>query len=475
MSSTDINISETLRSVETLLRQDKSVSPQVRAMMDLLVVVIKLLVGKLRVNSRNSSKPPSADPNRKRGSRRLRSGKKRKPGGQPGHNGSNLKPVKNPDRIEILDVDRRTVPSGNYKQIGYESRQVIDIEISRLVTEFRAEILEDSEKNQYVAKFPKGVKRPVQYGNSLKAQSVYMSQQQLIPYDRVQDYFSDQCGIPISTGSLVNFNKQAFRLLDKFEEITRRNLIHANVLNADETGVNVNGKLRWLHSNSNDQWTLFFPHKKRGLPAMQAMGVLEHFKGILIHDHWKAYFRFKCQHALCNAHHLRELEWVWENEHQNWAKKMQTLLLKTDDAVKNNGGSLNVQKAQKFRKLYRNILKKGSRECPPPKKSDKKPKRGRIKRSKARNLLERLLAFETEVLRFMTDKNVPFTNNQGENDIRMTKVQQKISGCFRSHGGAEHFCRIRGYLSTCRKHGIKPTEALKLLFAGKLPTFATAA
>jgi transposase len=471
MSVDNINITETIAKVKQTLREDNSLSPQSRSLMEILVVIVELLANKLNLNSRNSSKPPSTDPNRERGSRRKDEDEKRKPGGQPGHNGSTLEKVTNPDHVETIAIDKKRLPSGKYKHVGYDARQVIDIIISKNVTEYRAEIVEDSKGNRFTAPFPPGVTRPVQYGRDLKAQAVYMSVQQLIPYERIQDYFSDQCGILISTGSLCNFNKEGYDLLEVFEQISRRRLTIEELLHNDETGINVGGKLLWLHCASSERWTMYFPHEKRGLDAMKAMGILERFKGISCHDHWKPYFRFPCEHSLCNAHHLRELTRAWEQDGQKWAKKMQELLLEIDDATKEAGGSLTKRAAKKFRRRYRSILRVGAGECPEGKKEPKQ-KRGRKKKSKARNLLERLRDFEKEVLRFMTDKRVPFTNNRGENDIRMTKVQQKISGCFRSMEGAKIFCRIRGYLSTCRKHGVQPTEALRILFSGSLPQFA---
>lgn len=465
-----ISVTDALKNVEIMLEQDKSASPQLRAMMELLVVIINLLVGKLGLNSANSSIPPSKDPKRPRGSKQKGKGQKRKPGGQHGHKGTTIKAEQNPDLVTTIEVDRRTIPSGKYTAIGFDIRQVIDIKISKYVTEYRAEILQDAKGNQFVAEFPADVTRPVQYGNSVKAQAVYMSQQQLLPYDRIRDYFSDQCGIPISPGSVFNFNKAAFGLLDRFETMATRQLIAQGVLNVDETGINVNGKLLWLHCVSSETWTRYFPHSKRGGDAMKAMGILENFRGILCHDHWKPYFTFKCLHSLCNAHHLRELERAWEQDGQRWAKNMQDLLLEINDATERAGGCLTEEAAKQFVNRYRNILTRGESECPPPeKKSD--GTRGRVARTKSRNLLERLREFETETLRFMTDKRVPFTNNRGENDIRMTKVQQKISGCFRSFEGAQIFCRVRSYLSTCRKHGMAPTEALEILFSGRLPDF----
>ncbi len=204
---------------------------------------------------------------------------------------------------------------------------------------------------------------------------------------------------------------------------------------------------------------------------MIAMGILKHFDGTLCHDHWKPYFQFDCVHSLCNAHHLRELERAWEHDGQKWSKNLMMLLLEINKAVENADGCLSDKAAKKFRSRYRNILTRADRECPAPTARTGPKKPGRIARSKSRNLLERLRNYETETLRFMTDKCVPFTNNQGENDIRMTKVQQKISGCFRSFEGAKIFCRVRSYLSTCRKHNVTPTEALRLLFSGRLPDF----
>lgn len=463
-----IDVTATLERVEQTLREDASLSPSVRSLLELLVVIIQLLIAKLGLNSTNSSIPPSQDPHRAR--RAKRQAARRKPGGQNGHPGSTLNPLP-PDRIEPLEIDRRTLPKGaDYRSAGFEARQVIDIEIARHVTEYRAEILLDAEGHRFVAEFPPGITRPVQYGNTVKAQAVYLSQQQLIPYERIRDYFTDQCGIPLSSGSLVNFNRDAFERLETFEAIVKQHLLNEPLLNADETGVNVNGQRLWLHCLSSPAWTLFCPHLNRGEQAMIDMGVLPHFQGILCHDHWKPYFRFDCAHVLCNAHHLRELQRAFEHDDQQWAKKMHSLLLEINTATIDAGGVLSIKAASAFRQRYRRLLDRADRECPPP-----QPKRdgarGRPARSKSRNLLERLRNFETETLRFMTDPCVPFTNNLGENDLRMTKVQQKISGCFRSFEGAQFFCRIRSYLSSCRKHNLKPTEALNILFSGRLPDF----
>jgi len=314
------------------------------------------------------------------------------------------------------------------------------------------------------------VKKAAQYGNGVKAHSTYMSQSQLIPLGRVKEYFNNQMGLPLSKGSISNFNKEAYNLLEKFENWAKNQLIHSELNHVDETGINLNGKGIWLHCVSNDTVALYHADKKRGKEAMDRMGILPRFKGYLVHDHWKPYYSYDCCiHCLCNAHHLRELERAWEQDGQQWAKALQALLVEINEAVKKANGLPSKEEIAKYQKRFCTILTKGEKECPLiPKEQGKK---GRQKQSKSRNLLDRLRKFEADVLRFMKVKVVPFTNNQGENDIRMTKVQQKISGCFRSMDGAKIFCRIRSFLLTCKKNDVCQTDALEDLFSGKLPNF----
>ena len=464
----NIDIQATIEKAQILVREDKKLSAATKSMFEILILVITLLANRLNLNSTNSSKPPSSDPNRKKQAKRKPG---RKPGGQNGHVGTTLKKVDDPDDIEVIKVDRSGLPAGQYRQVGFESRQVFDIDISRRVIEYRAQILEDNKGNRFVAPFPEGVTKAVQYGAGLKAHAVYMSQFQLVPYNRVKDHFSDQLQIPVSEGSIFNFNKEAFELLAEFENRVKNKLAASDLAHVDETGINIGGKGHWLHCVSNDFWTLFYPHEKRGMDAMNAMGILPGFKGILCHDHWKPYYKLDCTHALCNAHHLRELTRAFEQDGQQWAQKLKNLLETINCEVTDAGGALDAHESQKYRLNYRAILKQGEIECPEPIEPQKKGKRGRIKKSKSRNLLERLRDYEQDTLRFMDNQIVPFSNNLGENDIRMTKVQQKISGCFRSIAGAQIFCRIRSYLSTCRKQGVKASHALDQLFNGKLPDF----
>lgn len=466
-----LNITKTLEKARLLLEEEKQISPALKAMFEMLLVMVNLLASKLGLNSKNSSTPPASDPNRKK--KKKPKNTNNKPGGQPGRVGKNLKPVSDPDTIIPLKLDKRTLPKGTYTDVGFESRQVMDLEISRIVTEYQAQILEDVDGKRYVAPFPEGVSRPIQYGQFIKAHAVYLSQFQLIPYGRVADYFMNEVAIPVSVGSLFNFNKEAYDRLQEFDDLAKKKLQTGTIINSDETGVNINGKRVWLHNASNEQWTYFYPHNKRGTEAMDAIGILPVFSGTLIHDHWKPYYTYKkCKHGLCNAHHVRELEWVMDNfPSYTWAKDMQALLFKINEAVnKTENNVLKDKVAQKYRVRYKNIIKTGDNEMPPPLPDPNQVKqKKRIKKTKERNLLERLRDFEDDTLRFMIDSEVPFTNNRGENDIRMTKVQQKISGCFKSVEGAKIFCRVRSYLLTAQKHKITPTEALKTLFSGKLP------
>ena len=468
MTLDNIDVDATVKKVKDLLAAETNLSPALRSTLEVLLLLVQLLVNRLSLNSRNSSQPPSKD----RFPARLKSpARPNKPGGQPGRVGTTLRVIETPDAISLLTVDRSTLPPGDYRDVGYERRQVFDIDICRVVTEYRAQILEDQAGRRYTAPFPAQVTKAVQYGNGVKAQAVYLSQYQLIPYQRVEEHFQDQLQLPISAGSIFAFNQQAYALLAQFEQKLITKLLASRVLHADETGINSNGKNHWLHCLSNPQFTLYYAHAKRGADAMIAKNVLPRFTGLLVHDHWKPYFQLNCQHALCNAHHLRELTYAHEQEQQAWAKAMIDLLLSLQQAVQAHAGALPAAQVSDYLAHYRALLQQAEQECPPPDPSKRPGQRGRPKRSKSRNLLERLRRYEQETLRFMTDAEVPFTNNQGENDIRMTKLHQKIAGCFRSQEGADIFCRVRSYLSTCRKNNVSASQALNLLFDGQLPAF----
>lgn len=468
----NIDVNKTLEKARLILEDEKTLSPAFKAVFEVLILLVTILANRLGLNSKNSSIPPSQDPNRARKKKAAGEVQKRKPGGQENHAGCTLEKTETPDKIEEIVIDMRTIPVGRtYTAAGYESRQVVDLNIKVHITEYRAEVLEDETGKRYVARFPYGVAKAIQYGGGVKAESVYLSIFQLVPLARVQEHFSDQLGLPLSKGSVSNFNQEACQKLEVFEAWAKRQLLISPLLHGDETGINVDGKKIWLHCLSNDKVTLYHPDEKRGTEAMDRMGVLPMYTGRLCHDHWKPYYKYaNIIHVLCNAHHIRELERVIGEEGHQWAKTLLQFLIDLNKAVDEAGGVLSDEKICAATNRYHEILDQGEEECPkaPPKEPGK---RGRVKKTFSRNLLERLRDFEADTLLFMKEAIVPFTNNQGERDLRMTKVQQKISGCFRSMDGAKIFCRVRGFLSTCRKNGVSPAVALRDLFQGKLPDF----
>ena len=468
-----MDVDDILAQTEKMLEEDETLSPSSRNLIQLLLLVIKMFLGRLSLHSKNSSKSPSSDRNKDKDEKENESGEaKPKSGGQKGHKGSTLKLVDDPEDVKDIPVDQTTLPEGTYTVVGYERRQVVDIKISRFITEYRAQILETENGMRITASFPAGVTAPVQYGNQLKANAVYMSQFQLIPYLRVKQHFQEVFGIDISVGSLYNFNEKAYNRLEIFEDFTKEQLRIEKVGHVDETGCNIDGKNHWIHDFSSLKWTLLVPHKKRGSEAMDDIAILPDFRGVLVHDHWKSYFKYtECEHALCNPHHIRELTYSSEQEKQEWALKMKEFLLNLHQEVKSRDGWLDEERLKEVHAEYQEIIKEGEEECPPPERPKEK-KRGRLKKSKSRNLLERLMKYETETLLFAHRKEVPFSNNQGERDLRMTKVHQKISGCFRSFRGAEIFCRLRSYLGSMQKQGRDAGESLKLLFSDKWGDFA---
>lgn len=435
---------------------------------------VKHLEGQINTNSRNSGKPPSSDGFKRTKSLRKKSGKKS--GAQKGHPGHTLKMVDHPDKVEVHRVthckDCGTDLPDQAK--ASERRQVMDTPPLKLeVTEHRAE-----QKTCHIcgavnkAGFPEGVNQPVQYGPLIKALATYLNQYQLIPYDRVEEFFKDLFGQPFSEGSLFTANQVLYESLEGFEQEIKRHLLDSPVINCDETGARVEGKNHWLHVAGTTELTCYGIYPKRGSEAMDEMGILPLYAGIAKHDCLPPYFKYKDYiNSLCNAHHLRELTWAVENLNQVWAQQMCELLLDAkaavDEAKKNSKTHLELEQLTGFLSRYSSIIALGYEEnpffeiWPPP-----KGKRGRPKKTKPRNLLERLDKYQTETLNFMFDFRIPFDNNQAERDLRMTKVKQKISGGFRSMQGAKIFCRIRGYISTVKKNSVPVLGAIRDAFLG---------
>lgn len=359
----------------------------------------------------------------------------------------------------------------NVKVEAYERRQIFDIPpVNLIVTEHRSQIKSCPHCGKLnKAVFPESVKYPVQYGPNILASAIYCKNYQFIPYKRILEFFDDVMGIKICSATIIRAEKECFQNLEEFENVNQERLLTSPVIHCDETGMKIEGKRHWLHVASNDKYTCYFAHSKRGSEAINAMGILPEFRGIAVHDGWKPYNSYECDHALCNAHLQRELTGIEENNKQQWAKEMNELLTemkKYTDECKEQVKELDFEIIKSLEERYYAIIMKGIEENPPSLNPEKQGKRGKNPKTKARNLLERFIEYKEQILRFLNDLRVPFENNQAERDIRMMKLQQKISGTFRTIQGAEAFCRIRAYISTIRKNGLPVIDGILAALKG---------
>lgn len=455
------------------LRQENQ---ELRAKVAELEGTVKNLVEQLKQDSHNSSWPSSRDKGRKRQTRSLRQKSDRAVGGQKGHKGHTLAKQAKPDVIEIhrplecahchQEIEENATVS------GVKKRQVLDLPPLRFITtEHRAEAVVCSGCGEITeASFPEEVKVPVQYGPGVKQLAVYLHNEQFIPYARTQQFLSDLFHLPTSVGSLQNFIAAGAKRVEPVVELIKQAVTQIEVGHVDETGFYVGGKRHWLHTVSNGQLSYYASHRRRGQVATDEIGILPRFTGVLVHDAWATYFKYsQATHALCHAHHLRNLIAIIENDQQKWAQWMCSFLLAAKALVqeRHEAGLTQFPQAQlvNIHRLYDVIVKQGLAENPLPDKPPPKGKRGRRQKSKARNLVERFDKRKSMMLLFIHDFKVPFDNNLAERDIRMMKVQQKVSGCFRSESGASQFCQLRSYTATMRKQGLNVWDALGSLFS----------
>jgi len=442
---------------------------------------LKALQGRLSKDSRTSSQPPSSDGytkgKRKPRTESLRPRGQKPNGGQPGHEGHRLEFSEHVDRSEIHEVTRCPHCQHSLREVeveGYEERQVFDIPAIRIeVTAHRAEIKVCPRCGQEShGAFPSGVTQSTQYGSGVKTWAGYFTHQHFIPLERTTQLFEDLLGHRISEAMVLKAGAALDRGVAPSTEAIKEQLKSSEVVHLDESGLRVLEKLHWLHVTSTDQLTHYEVHGKRGQVALDAIGILGDFQGRAVHDHWKPYFHYDCDHGLCNAHHLRELHYIEKQYQQPWAAQMAALLRsikKAVDETKATADALPVPQLKAFERKYEEILAEGlaaNPDSPPTPPPGSPKKRGRRKRTPPLNLLIRLRDFQPQVLAFMYDFRVPFDNNQAERDVRMVKVQQKVSGCFRTLEGAQRFGRIRGYISTARKKGKNVFEAIRDAFDG---------
>lgn len=404
----------------------------------------------LNSNSNNSSKPPSSDGYQKKPA--FPKEKKGKQGGQAGHKGRTLHQVSNPDKIISCKPDSCSCGHrfNNENSVLSEKRQVFDLPKPKLeVTEYQIHKVlcpECGLTNRGVS--PKGVNAPVQYGHGVKAYSVLLNVHFKLPFKKIQLLFGDLFGYSINESTVYSGSEQCFEKLEESERIIKFKVAENNVTHADETGLRVLGKLHWLHTATTLSYTYLFVHEKRGGEALKSdKSILNSFSGWLVHDCWSSYFRFTgFKHAICGAHILRELQGLIETGQSKWAKDFKTFLIN----VYKMSFEERIRKQDQIEAKYMFLCNKGEKHEPPPKKTI--GKRGRYKRTKGRNLIERLIREKCAVMAFAFNQEVPFTNNLAERDIRPAKIKQKISNCFRTFRGAEIYARIESFVSTARKH-----------------------
>lgn len=459
-----------------LIQEFTSVIQQQRVEITELKERVHTLEQQLKKNSRNSSKPPSSDGFNKPQPKSLRQKGKNSVGGQKGHQGQTLEFTLDPDHVFIHPVTSCSCGQCLMDQptSRYERRQVWDIPpIHVEITEHQAEVKQCPHCGVLTkAAFPSEVVAPIQYGTNMKSLWIYLNQYQLLPYKRITELFKDWFDHVPSQATIVNSNLDLFHRLEPLEEQIAATILQTSVAHFDETGLQVKGKKQWLHVAATETHTHYTVYARRGKEGSDAAGILPNYVGIAVHDEWKAYFAYgQCQHALCNAHHLRELTFIHEQIKQVWAGRMIELLLEmkqTVDDKRAENEPFSVHEITEFTERYDRILEYGRLEEVSKGKEFEQKKKGRVKQSKSKNMLDRLRIHRLETLSFLCEFHIPFDNNQAERDVRMMKVQQKVSGTFRSDQGVKTFCRNRGFLSTLKKHSLPVLENIQSVLRGNL-------
>ena len=433
------------------------------------------LEAQLSKDSHNSSKPPSSDGLAKKASSpNVPSGKK--PGGQPGRVGKTLERSAHVDTVIDHPLPQHCQCGAVLADSGvrlHEQRQVIDIPVARYqVTEHRTWQTRCACGQVHQSAFPAEVSEVVQYGPNVRALAVHLTHGQLLPLARSAQLITELYGLNVSPGTVHAWGHQAARVL--LPEVARiaQSLINLPVVCADESGLRVASRLHWLHTVASEKLTWYGAHAQRGLPAFKDHGILLNLIGTAVHDCWGPYWRLLCAHGLCNAHLLRELTFQRETTRQRWPKRIIDLLLRARDhceAARRAGETtLSAWRIRRIFRDYHAILEQALARNPRAARQDKR--RGRVKQSVAFNLINRMREHADAALRFVTDLRVPFTNNLAERAIRMPKVKQKVSGCFRTLQGAQTFCTIRSYLDTMHKQGHNMFAVLRLTFIGRPPS-----
>ena len=457
---------------DEIIAQQAEQIAKLESLLEAALARIAELEAQLKANSRTSSRPPSSDGLKKAPAfPRKKGGKK---GGQSGHKGKTLEMVapSAADRHIVHPVAEQTCSCGQSLEstvpsISLERRQVFDLPPKLLqIEEHRLEVKHcPCCGEQHTGSFPSGVPAPVQYGDRVHALVNLLNVEQSMPVGRIGELFASLTGYELNENTVSTSVQRMYGKLADDEAVIKEQALSSPVAHADESGARVAGKLHWAHNFVCGLFTYLFVHEKRGAQALHSdESIAQNYTGTLVHDCWASYFGLEnARHALCGAHLLRELRGLAENHERQWADKMHSLLMY---AYEFSSGGSSVLPAKKYKTVlsrYRQILKEASREEPPP---ELRPK-GRAKKTKGRNLLERLERYEEEVLRFTREHEVPFTNNLAERDIRPLKTKLKVSGCFRTLQGARHYARIKSFCSTAKKHGLSAYEELLNAWRGE--------
>ena len=470
------NQTETIENQTSVIENQTSVIENLRSELSEKNATIKKLKEQLGMNSQNSSKPPSTDGFTKPQPKSLRKPSGKKPGAQKGHKGNGFKLLKNPDEtIKHYPVACEGCPnklqctSFKVAATRYECDIVLE---TKLTCHKQMVCLCPMQNNERITgTFPESIKSTMQYGDNLRAFVVTLNTSGMIATKRLHDILKATFNVPISTGSINNMIASMDEKLNPVLDLIKTKVIDSEVVHFDETSIPVNGKNNWIHCSSTPKFTHLTVQEKRGEKGIISSGVLPNYDGIAIHDCWPAYFKFTdVSHGLCVTHLLRELTGIFENSpDQGWAEDMikHLLLMKTykDNFIANGLLEMKPLYLEHFLKRYDEIIDEGI-------KANQlteivKPKRGRPKKGKTRALLHRLSKHKESVCLFLTNFNVPFTNNQAERDIRMAKVKKKIAGTFRTSEGAQTFVKVMAYTSTLSKHGVGSFQSIKAAIKGK--------
>lgn len=432
------------------------------------------LRARLDSNSKNSHRPPSSDGLRKKPAL----AKKRKAkGGQKGHKGKTLEMVHNPDKTFPCLPPKRCSCGHTLQGVTgqvVERRQVFELPQPKLeVIEYQRWACSCPSCNRVISgQFPETVKAPVQYGAGVKSFTTLLNVRGCLSHDKIKKLFSDLFGYPINEATIHSASEKVYQALQQSEQEIFLELLKEQAVHFDETGLRANGSLHWLHTSSSDAFTHLFVHKKRGKKALFSdYSLLPFYNQWAVHDCWSSYFGFTdCRHAVCGAHLLRELL-ALEEQNRKWAAAFRAYLLMLYELTKQGRGTLSAGLRVWARRRYDELLAMAEAEEPPPKK--KKSQRGRVKATKGYNLYRRLEKYKLAVLAFAFHREVPFTNNQAERDLRPSKIKQKMAGCFRTLRGARIYARIQGFISTAQKHELNVFKELRAALNGYPHSFAT--